>query len=111
MTSELILVDPIIGPILFLFSLFFIFMLVNSIVGPSKSKAYRQDLSNMYVAGKIRQIAKSDGIDLNEEFLEFARVTKNKKIDMEALDSTIERELQEKIAEDKKAAVTPTPKE
>ncbi len=64
-----------------------------------KSKLYRQDLSNMYVAGKIKQIAKKDGIDLDKEFLEFAKVTKNKKIDYEALDSTIERKLQEKISE------------
>ena len=65
----------------------------------SRSKAYRQDLSNMYVAGKIKQIAKKEGLDLNKEFAEFAKITKNKRIDYEALDNTVERELQEKLSE------------
>ena len=75
-------------------------------VTPSKSKAYRQDLSNMYVAGKIKKIAEDEGLDLNVEFLEFAKITKNKKIDIEALDLTVERELQEKITEGKKEVAT-----
>jgi len=80
-------------------------LLLESLVFPSKSKQYRQTLADMYVAGKIKQIADKDGINLNAEFLEFAKVTKNKKIDFEALDSTVERELQEKIAEGNKAAI------
>lgn len=74
-----------------------------------KSKLYRQDLANMYIAGKIKKIAKAEDINLIEEFSEFAKITKNKKIDFEALDSTVERELQEKIAE--KGATTTTDKD
>jgi hypothetical protein len=79
---------------------FLVFVLiVVYAISPSKSKIYRQDLSNMYVVGKIKQIAKKEGLDLNAEFAEFAKVTKNKKIDFEALDMTVERELQEKLTE------------
>ncbi len=97
-SSEMLLLYPI---MIFIGFSFFALVL-SSIFGPSKSKAYRQDLSNMYVAGKIKQIAEKDDIDLDKEFLEFARITKNKKIDMEALDTTVERELQEKLAESRK---------
>ena len=79
----------------------FLCLVAAAIFGPSKSKLYRQDLSNMYVAGKIKQIAKKEGLDLNVEFAEFAKITKNKKIDYEALDNTVERELQEELSGDK----------
>ena len=98
MTNEIILLYPL----AFFFGLTVCILIIASAFGPSRSKVYRQDLSNMYVAGKIKQIAKKEGLDLNEEFLEFAKVTKNKKIDMQALDVTVERELQEKIADNSK---------
>ncbi len=101
--SEIILINLI--PIIFLF---FIGLFILDRFGISKSKQYRQSLADMYVVGKIKQIAKNDDIDLMDEFSEFAKVTKNKKIDFEALDATVERELQEKIADRKKKAVTPT---
>ncbi len=91
--------ETLIVEMMLMIFLFFVVMIVIDLTSVSKSKVYRQDLSNMYVAGKVRQIAKKDGINLNEEFLEFARITKNKKIDLEALDTTVERELQEKISE------------
>ena len=93
MSAEIMVLYPF-----FLFVGVALFVSVIHSLFNSKSKAYRQDLSNMYVAGKIRQIAEKDNIDLNQEFLEFARITKNKRVDVEALDNTIERELQEKIA-------------
>lgn len=106
--SEVFIIEFAVLLVLFIFA----FAVIDRI-SPSKSKQYRQDLSNMYVVGKIKQIAKKDGLNLNEEFLEFAKATKNKKIDFEALDVTVERELQEKIADGKKTAVekTATPKE
>ena len=78
---------------------------LRSFFGPSRSRIYRQDLSNMYVAGKIKQIASNEGIDLNAEFSAFAKITKNKKIDYQELDLTVERELQEKIADSKIKAI------
>lgn len=87
-------------PLIFFLGLSIFVSLVSSMFGPSKTKQYRNDLSNMYVSGKIRQIAEKDGIDLRKEFLDFAKITKNKKIDFDALDNTVERELQEQIAGD-----------
>ena len=95
--SEIFLVEIMVA----LFLVFIGFAVIERVT-PSKSKAYRQSLADMYIVGKIKQIAEKDNINISEEFLEFAKITKNKKIDFEALDLTIERELQEKISEDKK---------
>lgn len=100
--SETFMVD-----IFCIFFLVFVMIFITERFSTSKSKQYRETMSDMYVVGKIRNIAKGDDINLNTEFSEFAKVTKNKKIDFEALDSTIERELQEKIAESKKEAISP----
>ena len=102
MTNEMM----VLYPLFFWLGLAFCLMLAYAVLGPSRSKLYRQSLADMYVAGKIKQIAKKEGLDLNEEFLEFAKITKNKRIDMEALDTTVERELQEKITESNKAMAT-----
>jgi len=99
-SNEAIIMYPIIVFVGFAFSA----LVLASIFGPSKSKTYRQDLSNMYVAGKIRQIAEKDEINLSEEFSRFAKMTKHSKIDIQSLDSTIERELQEKIAKSDKVS-------
>ena len=99
MTSELIAFYPLYPFMAFAGLTFFAVIIYALCFAPSRSKVYRQDLSNMYVIGKIKQIAKKEGIDLNVEFAEFAKVTKNKKIDLEALDMTVERELQEKLAD------------
>lgn len=64
----------------------------------TKSKEYRKLMADMFVVGKIKQIATEEKINLLEELKEFAKFMKNKAIDFEALDDTIERELQEKIA-------------
>jgi len=104
MTVEIIDAGMLVLYPLMLFAGVSLFVLtLGTIFGPSTSKIYRQDLSNMYVAGKIKQIAKKDGINLNEEFLDFSKVMKNKKINLEALDNTVERELQEKLSEDNKS--------
>lgn len=104
--SELIIFNLITILILFFVGIFLI-----DRFSISKSKFYRQSLADMYVVGKIKQIAKKDGIDLDKEFLAFAKVTKNKKIDFESLDYTIERELQEKLSEDKKKVIDNKDKE
>lgn len=96
--NELIIMYPIFGWV----AIALIALIVCAYFAPSQSKRYRQDLTNMYVAGKIKQLAEKDDIDINAEFLQYAKITKNKKIDFESLDSTIERELQEDITEDNK---------
>ena len=65
----------------------------------TRSKEYRRLMTDMFVVGKTKQIASKEGLDLLVELREFAKFMKQKNIDFESLDSTIERELQEKIAE------------
>ena len=64
----------------------------------TSSRHYRKLMVDMFVVGKTKQIASKEGLDLLEELREYAKFMKDNRIDDEALDSTIERELQEKIA-------------
>jgi hypothetical protein len=64
----------------------------------TKSRQYRKMMVDMFVVGKTKQIATKEGLDLQEELRDFAKFMKYKEIDCESLDTTIERELQEKIA-------------
>lgn len=65
----------------------------------TKSRTYRKLMADMYVVGKTKQIAEKDNIDLVDELKEFAKFMKQKDIDCgEELDTTIEKELQAKIA-------------
>jgi hypothetical protein len=65
----------------------------------TKSREYRKLLADMFVAGKIKQIAAKEGLDLIKELSDYAKFMKAKHIDYEALDNTVERELQEKISD------------
>ena len=67
----------------------------------TKSKYYRQVLADLFVAAKIRQIAKDESIDLVEELESFKRFCKKQRIEEMSLDNTIEAELQDKITETK----------
>ena len=62
-----------------------------------RTRKYRKEMVDMYVVGKTKQIAKKEGIDLLQEFKEFTKINKQKNVDHDALDLTIEKELQEKI--------------
>ena len=86
--------------IFFLLGLIFL-LIVFSLVTPSRSKQYRRMLTDMYVVGKIKKFANKEDVDIKVELSEFAKFTKNKKIDFEALDDSIERELQESLASNK----------
>lgn len=92
--------DPTAGliSVLAFYLLLIVLILVVASLFYRKSKEYRKTMADMYVVGKIKQLAEKDGIDLIKELKEFAKAMKYKKIDVEELDKTIERELQEKIA-------------
>jgi hypothetical protein len=68
----------------------------------SKTKKYRRDVTNLYVAGKIRQIATEDKINISEEYERFKKFIKKRNMEEWDLDTTIEEELKEKIVEKKK---------
>jgi len=72
-----------------------IFCLCNS----SKSKQYRELVSDMYVAGVVKKFAKEDGVDLEIEYKEFKKWEKKSKMSDKNLDSAIEANLKDKVSE------------
>lgn len=65
---------------------------------PTKSKAYRKYLTNLYVAGRIRQLAEEDKIDLIKEDLNCLKyVAVSEKSRIKELDDKIESELINKV--------------
>ena len=70
-----------------------------------RTKDYRKDLTNLYVAGKIRQIADNNDINISEEYEMFKKYVKKRKMEDWDLDVTIEEELKEEIDKKKKEKV------
>ncbi|MBA7490704.1 hypothetical protein ES702_01245 [subsurface metagenome] len=60
----------------------------------AKSYEYRKLLTNLYVAGKIKEIAKKDGIDLVKEHQEFNKLSHQR---YKNIDDSIERSITNKI--------------
>lgn len=80
----------------------FIFIIIVALVWyiyamPRRTKGYREDLSNLYVAGRIRQIATEDKIDLNNEYDVYKTWVRKTKLENKSLDYSIEEELKEKL--------------
>ncbi len=71
---------------------------------PRKSSRYRTLLTDLYVSGRIRQLAKTDGIDLDEEKRLYLQTDKESRRYDQDLDDSIEDDLKDKIIqkEDKK---------
>ncbi len=65
-----------------------------------KSKRYRELLSDMYVAGKVKQIAKKDDIDLVKELKDYTSFIKKTNLNLKEISKVVEEELNEKIVED-----------
>ena len=86
--------------VMFFITLFFIFMI--SIFGGTKSRRYRRELVNMYVAAKVRAIAAKENIDISKEYESFKKWLKKQKLEDKDLDSAIEEELKSQIVEETK---------
>ncbi|MCK9429506.1 MAG: hypothetical protein M0R17_05840 [Candidatus Omnitrophica bacterium] len=65
-----------------------------------KTKDYREDLTNLYVAGKIKNIAEKDNVDLDKELKEFRKFEKLMNCKYKELDNVIEEEMKESIQKD-----------
>ena len=94
-------ISSIIGGLL-LSGLLFIFigMVIGvAIAANRKSKQYRKYLTDMYVASRIREITKEDGLDINAEEIAFKSWYKKEKIERHGfdLDNSVEEELIEKV--------------
>jgi ABC-type lipoprotein release transport system permease subunit len=64
----------------------------------SRSKKYREMMSDMYIVGTVKNLAKEDGIDLVAELRDFSRFVKKTDLKEKEIDRVIEMELNEKIA-------------
>lgn len=81
-----------------------VFLVVVSFIGlalviPRRSYNYRKVLTDLYVAGRIRQLATEDKIDLAIENELFKKYCKKQRIEEQDLDSTIAEDLQERITD------------
>ena len=87
--------------VIFSFVIITITMIIVCALSPRRSQKYRKLLADLYVAGKIKKIAKEDGIDLVEEEANFKRWCKKQDLRYLDLDDTIEAKLKDKIEEEK----------
>lgn len=76
------------------------FLLFLHVTTERKSKIYRRVLADLFVAGRIRQIAKSKDIDLGQEFEDWKSFSKKASINRESFDEFVESDLRDEIFED-----------
>ena len=71
-----------------------------------KSQQYRKTLMDMYVAAKIKSLAKEDNLDIVEEFESFKKWKKKQNLGDKDLDNVIEEEIKERVTEPTKKKET-----
>lgn len=82
-------------------ALLVIVIMIAAIFQTRKSKQYRREIADMYVVGKIKQIAEADKIDLQKEYESFKNWIKKSALresKME-LDDVIEYKMKEDLYE------------
>lgn len=97
MSADAYVISSTFSSLVSLVFILMLFALINRYMGGSRTHQYRRMLTDLYVSGRIRQLAKEDSIDLVEELKHYKKVTKDNKVDVESLDNTVEAELQEKV--------------
>ena len=65
-----------------------------------RTQRYRKELSDLYIAGRIKQFAKKDSIDLGEEYQAYKKWLRKKLSAEKDVDLTIAMDLKDRIAED-----------
>ncbi len=91
------------GVIMGIVSLFLVLGLLcilSKFLSGTASKRYRELLSDMYVVGKVKQIAVEDKIDLVDELKTFKKIMKKSGNDLRSIDDVVSMELKERIQED-----------
>lgn|SRR3990167_6769450 len=73
---------------------------IQSAFRGSETRQYRKKLTDMYVAGKIRQLAKAENIIIEDELKEYIKLTKHEKKFMQDLDDSIEMDMKTKLEEE-----------
>ncbi len=105
-TADAFILGSFIDAAGFIIGVLVLLVIVKMIFEGSRSQKHRKLLTNLYVAGRIRQIADEKNIDLKEELAELLQSIKDQKKYSSSLDETIELELKDEIMdkfkEDKK---------
>ena len=94
--SYIIAIAQLVIPI---FAIFMLIMFLTSICKSSKTKVYREVITDMYVAGTIRKYADEDKVNLDEEYKKFAKWQKRRDLKHKELDEAIESNLKDKVSE------------
>ena len=89
----------VMGLILLLLIVGFVGTIMSWVAKSCKSKDYRTLISDMFIAGKVRQIAEEEKVDLDAEFKRFRRWEKKSSVKELNLDSVIALNLKDKITE------------
>ena len=82
-------------------AVFFVILsfLLLAVFIPRRSYTYRKVLADLYIAGRIRQLATEDKIDLTIENELFKKYCKKQRIEEQDLDNTIEEDMQDRITD------------
>jgi hypothetical protein len=73
------------------------FAIYDYLISQRKGHGYRKFVTNLYISGKIRDIADKDSVDLKKEYLEYLKFNKlNSDRRRKELDEEIEEALAEK---------------
>lgn len=71
----------------------------NDWLGRKKSHFYREELNDLLVSGKLRQLAVEEEVDLKEEKLNLQKWDEYKKVNDYRIDNVIESRIANKIQE------------
>lgn len=91
----------LVGLAFFILALTVVLAVMSSIIR-QRSYYYRKYLVNMYVAGRIKQLAEKEKVDITEQeknFLKYDKLSTSRRI--KDLDQRIEDELSDKIESEK----------
>ncbi len=85
---------------------------ISALFKVRRTKQYRKEIMDMYVASKTKKIAKEESLDLDEEYESFKKWCKRQRLTSGMdLDDVIEAELKDKVSEQKKVKVVKETKE
>lgn len=79
---------------------------LKKLCDPKGAKEYRNLLSDMYVVGMVKKLAKKDDVDLLVELKELDKISKKGKIELRSIDRVVEEELKQKLAKVTNEATT-----
>jgi len=87
------------GFLVVIFVVLMMFLGIALIFSKRKTKRYRIELADMYVASKIRQIADKENVDLGKEYQQFRLWNKKNKLEegYYGFDDVVEEDLKEKL--------------